>query len=114
MKILRLDEIEGLPVLGTLSWLPIRRPLGITAFGVNAYTATNAGDEVVEEHTEEQLGHEEIYVVIRGHATFTVDGEEVDAPWGTIVYLDDVTQKRHAVALEAGTTVLAVGGVPGR
>jgi uncharacterized cupin superfamily protein len=113
VKTLRIDDIEGVPVLGTLMWKPVRRPLGITAFGVNTYVATNAGDEVVEQHTEEQLGHEEIYVVIRGHATFTVDGDEVDAPWGTIVYLDDPKQKRHAVANEAGTTVLAVGGVPG-
>jgi len=113
MKTLRLDEVEGLPVLGTLSWKPVRKTLGVTAFGINAYTAANAGDEVVEEHTEEQLGHEEIYVVMSGHATFTVDGEEVDAPAGTLVYLDDVAQKRHAIAKEAGTTVLAIGGVPG-
>jgi hypothetical protein len=114
VKILRLDEIEGVPVFGTLSWKPVRRPLGITAFGENAYTAADAGDEVVEDHTEETLGHEEIYFVHTGHAVFTVDGEEVDAPAGTIVYLDDVTQRRHAVAKEAGTTVLAVGGVPGK
>ena len=113
MKILRLDEIEGLPVFGTLVWKPVRRPLGITAFGINAYTAANAGDEVVEEHTEEQLGHEEVYFVHTGHAVFTVDGEEVDAPAGTLVYLDDVRQRRHAVAKKAGTTVLAIGGVPG-
>jgi hypothetical protein len=87
---------------------------GVTAFGINAYTAASAGDEVVEEHTEQQLGHEEIYAVISGHATFTVDGEEVDAPAGTLVYLDDVAQKRHAIANEPGTTVLAIGGVPGR
>jgi hypothetical protein len=99
-------------VLGTLLWA-IRRRLGVSAFGINAYVALKAGDEVVEEHTEEQLGHEEIYAVITGHATFTVDGEEVDAPAGTLVYLDDVTQKRHPVAKEAGTTVLAIGGVPG-
>jgi hypothetical protein len=113
MKTLRLDEIEGIPVLGTLVWKPVRKTLGVTAFGINAYTADSAGDEVVEEHTEEQLGHEEIYVVISGHATFRVDGEDVDAPAGTLVYLDDVAQKRHAIAKEAGTTVLAIGGVPG-
>jgi quercetin dioxygenase-like cupin family protein len=113
MKTLRLDEIDGIPVFGTLVWKPVRRTLGVTAFGINAYRAESAGDEVVEEHTEEQLGHEEVYVVVSGHATFTVDGEEVDAPAGTLVYLDDVAQKRHAVAKEAGTTVLAVGGVPG-
>lgn len=113
MKVLRLDEIDGIPVLGSLLWKPVRRPLGITAFGVNAYTAANAGDEVVEDHTEVQLGHEEIYFVHTGHAVFTVDGEEVDAPAGTIVYLDDVKQRRHAVATQPATTVLAVGGVPG-
>ena len=113
MKLLRLDEIEGLPVLGTLSWKPIRKTLGVTAFGINAYTAANAGDEVVEEHTEEQLGHEEIYFVHTGHAVFEIDGESVDAPAGTLVYLDDVKQRRHAVAKEPGTTVLAIGGVPG-
>jgi quercetin dioxygenase-like cupin family protein len=113
MKTLRLDEIDGIPVFGTLVWKPVRKTLGVTAFGINAYRAESAGDEVVEEHTEEQLGHEEIYLVLSGHATFTVDGEEVDAPAGTLVYLDDVAEKRHAVAKEAGTTVLAVGGVPG-
>jgi Tetratricopeptide repeat len=111
VKTLRIDDIEGLPVLGTLMWQPVRKPLGITAFGINAYTAGSAGDEVVEDHTE--LVDEEVYIVIRGHATFTVDGEEIDAPWGTIVFLDDLDQRRHAIAKEAGTTVLAIGGRPG-
>jgi len=111
VKVLRIDDIDGLPVLGTLMWQPVRRPLGITAFGINAYTAGAAGDEVVEEHTEQT--HEEAYIVIRGHAAFTVDDEEIDAPWGTIVFLDDPRQKRHAIAKEAGTTVLAIGGEPG-
>jgi len=113
MKTIRIQEVDGIPVFGTLVWKPVRRTLGITAFGINAYTAAGAGDEVVEEHTETQLGHEEVYVVVQGHATFTVDGEEVDAPAGTIIYLDDPAQKRHAVAVAAGTTVLAIGGVPG-
>jgi hypothetical protein len=111
VRTLRIDDVEGLPVLGTLRWQPVRKPLGITAFGINAYTAANAGDEVVEEHTEQI--EEEAYVVIRGHATFTVDGEEIDAPWGTIVFLDDPKQRRGAVAKEAETTVLAIGGQPG-
>jgi hypothetical protein len=113
MKVLRLDEIEGIPVFETLVWKPVRKTLGVTAFGINAYTAANAGDEVVEDHDETPLGHEEIYAVIRGHATFTVDGEEVDAPAGTLVFLDDPKQQRHAIAKEAGTTVLAIGGHPG-
>jgi Tetratricopeptide repeat len=113
MKLLRLDEIEGIPVMGTLVWKPVRRTLGVSAFGINAYTAQNAGDEVVERHDETPLGHEEVYAVVAGHAVFTVDGEEVDAPAGTLVYLDDPAQTRSAVARVAGTTVLAIGGVPG-
>jgi hypothetical protein len=109
VKILRLDEIEGIPVLGTLSWKPVRRPLGVTAFGINAYTAANAGDEVVEDHTEEQLGHEEIYFVHTGHAVFTVDGEEVDAPAGTLVYVRDAKAERVAFAKVDGTVVLSIG-----
>ena len=114
MKRLSLDEVEGINVFETLVWKPVRKTLGVTAFGINAYTAANVGDLVVEEHDESQLGHEEIYVVFRGHATFTVAGAEVDAPAGTLVYLDDPTEQRSAVAREPGTTVLAVGGVPGR
>ena len=59
-------------------------------------------------------GHEEMYVVIRGRATFTLDGEEVDAPAGTIVFIRDPALKRVAIAEEEGTVVLAVGGEPGR
>jgi hypothetical protein len=114
VKTLQLDDVEGIPVFGTLVWKPVRKTLGVTAFGINAYVAAEAGDEVVEEHDETALGHEEIYLVVAGHATFTVDGETVDAPRGTLVYLDDPEQKRHAVATEPGTTVLAIGGVAGK
>ena len=108
-----LSEIEVLPGPGTARWTPVRRHFDVRAFGVNAYTAQEAGQEVVEEHTEQQLGHEELYVVVAGHARFTLDGEEVDAPAGTLVYLRDPTVRRAAVAQEAGTTVLALGGKRG-
>ena len=71
---------------GTLQWRPLRRTLGVRAFGINAYTAAKAGDEVVEEHTETGLGHEEIYLVLNGRATFTVRRDQrraPPAPWCT-------------------------------
>lgn len=115
-----LSEIEALPGPGTLRWTPVRRHFDLRAFGVNAYTAEEAGQDVVEEHTEsgprpgeQQVGHEELYVVVAGHARFTLDGEEVDAPEGTLVYLRDPGVRRAAVAQEAGTSVLALGGKPG-
>lgn len=108
-----LSEIETIPVPETLQWTPVRRHFGIQAFGVNTYTATEAGQEVVERHTEEVRGHEELYLVIAGRASFTLDGEEADAPTGTAIFVRDPSVERHAVAAEPGTTVLAMGGKPG-
>jgi tetratricopeptide (TPR) repeat protein len=112
---LRIEDIEPIPVVDrTLLWRPIRRTLDIGAFGINAYVAPNAGDDVVEEHTERSLGHEEVYVVLSGRATFMLDDERLDAPAGTIVFVRDVDVKRHARAEEPGTAVLAVGGPRGK
>jgi tetratricopeptide (TPR) repeat protein len=111
----RLDEIEPISVVGdTLLWRPVRRTLDIGAFGINAYVAPNAGDDVVEEHEESTLGHEELYLVLNGRATFTLDGEPLDAPAGTVVFIRDPTVVRHARAEEPDTQVLAVGGPRGR
>ena len=113
-EIASLTGVESLPGPGSLRWTPLRKHFGITAFGVNAYTATEAGQDVVEEHTEERLGHEELYLVVAGRATFVLDGEEHDVPAGSAVFLRDPKVKRFARAEEPGTTVLAVGGKPGQ
>src|SRR5215471_9418970 len=100
--------MEPIPVVdGTLLWKPLRRTLDIEAFGMNAYVAPNAGDDVVEEHTESTLHHEEVYVVLSGRATFTLEGETLHAPVGTVVFIRDPLIKRHARAEEPGTQVLA-------
>jgi tetratricopeptide (TPR) repeat protein len=104
-----IDELERIPVAHGLEWRPIRRRLGIQAFGMNAYTAENVGDQVVEEHTE-GTGHQEVYIVLTGSARFTIAGEEFDAPAGTIVFISDPEAPRVATSQEEGTTVLAVGG----
>jgi len=110
----RLEEIESIPVVnGTLLWRPVRRTLDIGAFGINSYVAPDAGDDVVEEHTEESLGHEEVYVVLSGRATFTLDGEALDAPAGTVVFVREPSLRRHARAEEPNTSVLAIGGPRG-
>jgi tetratricopeptide (TPR) repeat protein len=112
-----LAEIEPVAVVdGRLQWLPVRRTLGIEAFGVNAYAGMRPGDEVVEEHDELGSGagrHEELYVVLSGRARFVVGGEAFEAPTGTLVFVRDPAARRHAVALEERTIVLAVGGRAG-
>lgn len=94
----------------------MRRDLGIGSFGVNAFYQGAAGENVIGEHDELGPGagqHEELYVVIAGSATFTIDGETVEAPNGTAVFVGDPASKRSAVAGEDGTIVLVVGGRPG-
>jgi tetratricopeptide (TPR) repeat protein len=113
-----LDAIDEIPVVGgALRWKPVRRTLGIHAFGINAYVA-DGGEEVVEEHDELSSaasgGHEELYIVLTGHATFTIDGDTLDAPAGTLVFLPEPAVKRAAVAQRDGTTVLAIGGQAGK
>jgi hypothetical protein len=110
------DELDAIPVAGVV-WHPIRRRLGIQAFGINAYTAEAPGKHVVEEHDESTSGaggHEEVYFVVRGHATFTLDGEKVEAPAGTFVFVRDPTVRRVAVAESDDTLVLAIGADPAR
>ena len=110
-EVRRLDELDSITVAG-VNWRPIRRELGIRAFGINAYTG-DAGEHVVEEHNEESLGHEEVYVVVTGSARFTLGDDEHDVSAGGFVYVREPSTDRAAVALEDGTTVLAVGGKPG-
>jgi tetratricopeptide (TPR) repeat protein len=109
----QLDEIEEVTD-GRCPWRPVAHHLGITAFGVNAWTASDAGDRIINEHDEsEPDSDEELYLVLRGQATFELDGEQLDAPTGTFVFARPGV-KRTAFAAEAGTTVIALGGVPGK
>jgi quercetin dioxygenase-like cupin family protein len=103
-----IDEIND----GRCAFRPIRHRLGITSFGVNAWTAREAGDRIINEH-DEAGEDEELYVVQSGRATFELDGERVDAPAGTFVFARPGV-KRTAFAEEPETTVLAVGGTPGQ
>ncbi len=111
-----LDGVETFSGVQNPHWHRIRSHFGVEGFGVNAWTASEAGQTLIPEHDEvgaSAAGHEELYVVISGHARFTVDGGEIDAPAGTLVFVKDPALKRAAVAEENGTTVLVVGGRPG-
>ncbi len=109
----QLDQIEEFTDAGC-RYRPIRHHLGITAFGVTAWTARESGDLVINEHDEgDPTADQELFVVLRGHAVFEVDGDLVDAPAGTLVFAPPGT-KRSASAKEDGTTIIAVEGTPGK
>lgn len=112
--IAHLDEIGELDD-GRQPWRPVRHHFGISSFGITAWTGKEAGDRILNEHDEadEADRSEELYLVVQGRATFELDGERRDAPAGTFVFVEpDV--KRTAFAEESGTTIVAVGGVPGK
>jgi tetratricopeptide (TPR) repeat protein len=107
----RLEEIEEVDD-GRAPWRPLRHHFGITSFGVNTWTGRNAGDRIINEHDEVDE-NEELYVVQQGRARFELDGESVDAPAGTLVFVRPGV-KRTAFSEEPETTILAIGGTPGR
>lgn len=114
-RVVHLDEVERLEIGEPARWLALRRQLGVTAFGINAYTAPAIGDEVIEPHDETSPGsgrHEEVYLVASGHARFTLDGVEHDAPAGTLLRVSPGVH-RAAVAGAPDTTVIVIGGTPG-
>jgi tetratricopeptide (TPR) repeat protein len=111
-----LDEIQVAPGAENSRWHRVRLHFGIEAFGVNAWGA-DAGKRVIEEHTETGPAagrHEELYFVHSGRASFTVDGEEIDAPTGSFVHVPDPESKRGAIAEEDETIVLVIGAKRGQ
>lgn len=112
-EVVRVDELDAIPVAGVV-WHPVRRRLGIRAFGMNAYTAEAVGKQIVEEHDEASLGHEEVYLVVGGVVTFTIDGDTFDAAAGTIVFIREPSLRRVGVAKTEDALVLAVGNAPGK
>lgn len=111
-EVAQLDEIDEIDD-GREPLRPIRHHFGIASFGINSWTGREAGDRIINEHDEADDGNEELYVVIRGRATFELDDERLNAPTGTLVYVRPGV-KRTAFAEEPGTTILAAGGVPGK
>jgi tetratricopeptide (TPR) repeat protein len=113
VAVAHLDEIEEFADAGS-HYRPIRHHLGITAFGVTAWTAYRAGERVINEHDEgDPTADQELFLVLRGHAVFDLEGEQVDASAGTLVFAPPGT-KRSAMASEDETTIIAVEGTPGR
>jgi hypothetical protein len=96
-------------------WKPIRIHFGITSFGANVFSARKGGPVIIDHRETEESGtkHEELYYVASGNATFTIEGEKVEAPTGTFVYVPDPDAMRGATAEEDGTTILCLGGTPG-
>ena len=67
----RFDELDAVPLFEGIVWHPVRRRLGIRAFGINAYTSEGVGQLVIEEHDVVRDG--EIVVRRIGNISVTFD-----------------------------------------
>ena len=117
----KLDELEPAPLVAPDATddgrrrYSVRNQFNVTSFGVNAFSAPS-GIDVIRAHDEMLLGEagqEELYVVLQGAATFEIDGETIEAPAGSFVHVRP-TATRKATAKNDGTTILVVGGTPGK
>src|SRR4029077_16826766 len=111
-RVATIDELQDIAYREDTHMRPVRHHLGITAFGTNTWTAANQGDRLMPEHQEDE-GNEELYVVLRGRARFEIDGDTVDAPQGTLMFVRPESN-RTAFAEEAETTVLPIGSTVGQ
>ena len=102
-QVARLDEIERRD-----RDIPVREHFGIRAFGVNAFTPGEDGT-LVNDHDESGSGQEELYIVLDGHATFEIDGDTVEAPAGTFVFVRPESRRRAT----GDGTILTLGATAG-
>ncbi len=113
-KVAHIDEIpfeEG-ESPGT-EWKPVRRFFDAKSFGASLARATYAGDILTHDHDETGANHEELFLIVSGHATYRVGDEEIDAPAGTFLWVPDPATVRGVVAKEPGTVMFVVGAEVG-
>jgi quercetin dioxygenase-like cupin family protein len=87
----------------------VRRPLGVTAFGVNfiSFPPRYEGPEHFHDVQDE------LYLVFRGAATFTIDGKEHAVGEGGVVHIEASTPRRISNRTGEDLIIYAVGGKDG-
>ena len=89
----------------------VRVALGLTAFGLNHIHLPPEGRG--KEHDESATGQEEVYFVLEGDGTMSVDGDLVDLKPNRYVFVPPGTT-RQVRAGKDGVSYICVGAPPGR
>jgi uncharacterized cupin superfamily protein len=105
------DEFERMAGSGGCTWMLARKALGTSAFGFNLVEIEPGG--ALPEHDEAGSGQVELYVVLEGEATISVDGEKRAAPAGTFASLDPASTRTLMNQSSEPVTALLVGVLPG-
>jgi uncharacterized cupin superfamily protein len=106
-KVTHIDDIEG--VYGGI-FKPVGRTLGVTAFGVNVQVR-GPGDDGYPDHDHSKDGQEELYYVLSGAATLTIDGEPNDLRAGSIAYVPAGVSRKFTTT-DSGVEFISIGGAP--
>jgi hypothetical protein len=122
-RIEEIDAIEG--VLDGIKMYRAGAGLGVTAFGISIEELESGADQYPEhDHSEEgiggrmfaerpeQLGQEEVYVVLRGSGTLEADGEEYPLSPDHVVRVGPAVRRKIVPGPE-GLRLLAIGAAPG-
>jgi uncharacterized cupin superfamily protein len=103
------DAADVEPVNGVFR--PIRRALGLQAFGINQEDwPPNAEEYPDHDHSED--GQEEVYYVLAGGGRIVVDGDEVELRPGRYI-LVSADAKRKVHPGDEGVKLIIVGSPPG-
>jgi mannose-6-phosphate isomerase-like protein (cupin superfamily) len=107
-KVTHVDEIEG--AYGGV-FKPIGAHLGVTAFGINLQQHPQHHD-LYPEHDHAGDRQEEVYFVISGEATLTIDGEPHKLRAGSVAYVPPGT-KRQFTTPDSPVEFISIGGTAG-
>ena len=86
---------------------PVRKALEIESFGVNEFELA-ADSTTYPEHDELKTGQDELFVVLEGSGTMTIDGESFELVPGRYVYVTPES-KRHIAPGSSGMRYIAIG-----
>ncbi len=90
---------------------PVRKALEIESFGVNEFELA-AGSTTYPEHDELKTGQDELFVILEGSGTMTIDGESFELMPGRYVYVTPES-KRHIAPGSSGLRYVAIGAPAG-
>ena len=104
------DEFESMEGSGEATWILARKALGTSAFGFNLVEIGPGGG--IPEHTEDESGQVELYVILEGEAVLRIEGEDHLAPAGTFASIEPPASRTILNRSDAPVTAMLIGVQP--
>jgi uncharacterized cupin superfamily protein len=102
----------GSNAIAGIRFRPARQALGVSSWGMNVLEL-DPQCTGYPEHDHASEDHEEVYLVLRGSIALQAGGKERVLNQGDFVRVAP-SVKRKFITRDAGATLLALGGTPGK